>query len=297
MIRWEEKKLNRKGSRPIAVFGTLVIILLIFVGFGYLLILFINRRFENVELNNLVDLSKIYASQITDVWNSISAWLEKNNVDIGQVSGSFSGLVNSVTSAATDLTFAFMFAIYFLLDWDDISAYWDRVLNVFFKSETRKKVREILKDADRCFSGYIRGTFVDSLILGGVTTVVMLLCGVPDFYFVGWLTGIGKLIPYFGPILGYAALIIACIVNNATNKLIIGAIAMIILITIDSNIISPKLLSSHINIHPILILTAIIAGSAVGGLTGLLIAVPTAAFLKTEFDKYIDWKEAQKQIE
>ena len=134
LIRWEEKKLNRKGSRPIAVFGTLILIILILFAFGYMLILFINQSFENVELNSLVDLNKIYASQITDVWNSISAWLENNNVDVGQVSESFSGMINSVTSAVTDLTFASMFAIYFLLDWDDISAYWNRVLNVFFKS-------------------------------------------------------------------------------------------------------------------------------------------------------------------
>ena len=63
--------------------------------------------------------------------------------------------------------------------------------------------------------------------------------------------------------------------------------------TIDGNIINPKLLSSNVEIHPVLVLVAIIAGGQIGGIVGMLIAVPVAALIKLQFEKFIARRRAQ----
>ena len=92
------------------------------------------------------------------------------------------------------------------------------------------------------------------------------------------------------------ALLIVCLIEGAWGKLLIGGIVLAVLLVVDGNIINPKLLSSSIEIHPLLVFAAMIAGSAIGGLIGMLVAVPLAALLKIQFDKFIARKEAEKGI-
>jgi len=62
---------------------------------------------------------------------------------------------------------------------------------------------------------------------------------------------------------------------------------------VDGNIINPRLLSDNIEVHPLLVVAALLAGGAIGGIVGMLIAVPSAAFIKLQFDKFIESKEKQ----
>ncbi len=60
---------------------------------------------------------------------------------------------------------------------------------------------------------------------------------------------------------------------------------------IDGNLINPKLLSNAIHIHPLYVIACVIAGGAMGGFVGMLIAVPLGALLKTEFERLVAYKE------
>ncbi len=100
---------------------------------------------------------------------------------------------------------------------------------------------------------------------------------------------------YVGPVIGFATLVIVCLIESAWGKLLVGGIILAVILVLDGNLINPKLLSSSIEIHPLLVFAAMTAGSAVGGLLGMLVAVPLAALLKIEFDKYVAKKEAEKK--
>jgi predicted PurR-regulated permease PerM len=77
----------------------------------------------------------------------------------------------------------------------------------------------------------------------------------------------------------------------AWGKLIAGAVALAVLLFVDGNIINPKLLSTNVMVHPLLVVAALIGGGAIGGIVGMLIAVPVAALIKVQLDRYLEFRE------
>jgi predicted PurR-regulated permease PerM len=94
-----------------------------------------------------------------------------------------------------------------------------------------------------------------------------------------------------GPILGYGAIILFCVITGEFGKLVLGLILMAIIMFIDGNVINPKLLSASVEVHPLLVVAALIAGGAVGGFLGMIIAVPTAALIKLYFERFLVKRE------
>ena len=295
LIQRIEKMLKFKNARPVAVFGTLLIIVLLIIALLFTVFAFISNQVQEIHFDDIGTLISNFSEQLNDVWERAQQWLANHDINLGKITGGVSGFISGLTGTASDILFAVIFALYFMLDSKSIAGYWDRVRTIFIKPETREKVHELLMDADKCFSGYIRGQFLDALLVGVVTTIAMVLCRVPYPLVIGMLTGLGNLIPYVGPVVGFVTLVIVCLIESAWSKLLIGGIVLAVILVLDGNVINPKLLSSSIEIHPLLVFAAMTAGSAVGGLIGMLVAVPIAAFLKIQFDKYIARKEAEKK--
>ena len=294
VVQWVEKRLNFKAARPVAVFGTLLIIVLIVISLLFTAVAFITNQVQEINFSDIGSLLGDFSVQLNDIWARAQVWFTNHDINIGKITGGVNGFISSLTGAATDILFAVIFAIYFMLDSNAITGYWNRVRQIFIKPETREKVHELLMDADKCFSGYIRGQFIDALLVGVVTSVAMAICRIPYPLVIGSLTGIGNLIPYVGPVVGFVTLVVVCLIESAWGKLLVGGIVLAVILVLDGNLINPKLLSSSIEIHPLLVFAAMTAGSAVGGLVGMLVAVPLAALLKIEFDKYVAKKEAEK---
>ena len=209
------------------------------------------------------------------------------NINLGSIGGFLTKIFSGVKTGATTLVFAVIFAIYFLLD-EEIRVYWGRALDAFTSSSTREKLRQFIKDADRVFSGYIRGQAMDALLVGAMVTVAMLIAKVPYAAVIGILTGLGNLIPYVGPVVGFGSLILVCLAEGSIRSLVIGGIILVVVMFIDGNIINPRMLSSNVEVHPVLVIVALLAGGRVGGIVGMLVAVPVAALLKLQFDKAVE---------
>ena len=54
--------------------------------------------------------------------------------------------------------------------------------------------------------------------------------------------------------------------------------------------INPRILSNAVSVHPVLVIAALLVGSAVGGVTGMFLAVPVASLIRIYFDKLVDWR-------
>ncbi len=285
---------NEKTGRLAAVILTFAIILIaLFVILG-IIVVTITKSISSFNVEDIKMLLLGLADQFSRFWTTIEKTLASMNINLGSAGDFLRGIFNGVKDGASTLLFASIFAIYFLFD-DSIAKYWRGILDAFTSAQTRAKMSAFASDANRVFSGYIRGQSMDALLVGVMVSIAMLLARIPYALVIGILTGIGNLVPYVGPVVGFGSLIIVSLAEGSITKLIIGVAILAVVMFIDGNVINPRMLSSNVEVHPVLVIIALLAGGKVGGVVGMLIAVPVAALLKLQFEKYVDRRRKAKE--
>ncbi len=297
---------KRGSKRGAAVAITCVAAFLVIFVILSVVVSAVTRSLRLASLDDLVVMVQSFTASLSSLQQMITARLNEMNIStvevekamksIGSLIGNLSkGLSSGLTNAIghiggflTSLLFAVIFAIYFLLDGKGLVRYWNRVLLAICGRKVRREFHVLVKDADSVFSGYIRGQLIDALLMALLVSASLSLIGVKYAVIIGVLSGIGNLIPYLGPIVAYGSTILVCIIAGDFRRLLVAVIVLFVIQTVDGNVINPRLLSSSIDVHPMLVIAALIIGGSVGGIVGMLFAVPVAAFLKIQFDKIIE---------
>ena len=204
--------------------------------------------------------------------------------------------VSNITGAFTVVIITIVFTIYFLLDGENLLNYWKRALKAVLPKKHVAFLSEFVHDADTVFSGYIRGQVIDAILMGVSVTVAFSIVNIKYAALIGLLTGVGNLVPYFGPILGYGSTIIVGIATADYKHMIIALIVLCVIQFIDGNIVNPMLLGNQIQIHPLLVVLSLFIGGKLSGIVGMLFAVPCGALVKVWFDKFVKYMEKRKKI-
>ena len=286
---------------------TLAVVVLTIVAVLVLMLLVVTRSIQGVNIENLKSLVESFGVDVNALFQQVQDYIAQFGFDFDQLkdlaeqfgikldggtASAITGAVSTVAGFATTAVFGVIFAIYFLLDGEGVATYFNRLFFAAFGNRDHRRLALVIEDADRAFSGYIRGQFIDALIMGSSTAIIFAILGVPYGPILGMITGLGNFIPFFGGPIGYASLIVVCLIDANIGALIAGLIALSIILFIDGNIVNPRLLAQTVEVHPLLVVAALIAGGAIGGLAGMLIAVPTAAFIKMQIDRWMEEREA-----
>lgn len=131
------------------------------------------------------------------------------------------------------------------------------------------------------FGDYIFAKFIEAVILGSIVTTGLIVIDYPFAFLLGLIAGITNILPYIGPFIGYApALIVGLVDQNPDSTL--GAMTLLYVVAniIDLALVFPLLVSKIVNLHPVVVVVSVIIGSQFGGVVGMLVSIPFAAFLK-----------------
>lgn len=150
-------------------------------------------------------------------------------------------------------------------------------------------VFEELNVANTKFSGFFVGKIVDSVIIGFIAAIVLLIMGVKYTALIAFIIGITNIIPIIGPFIG--AIPSAIIVFNQSPKLSLYFIIFILILQqIDGNIIGPKCIGNSTNINSFWILFSLIVFGKLWGIVGMVIGVPMFAVIYDIIEKVVDHK-------
>lgn len=319
-VDWLEEKYKRvkyvnrlKSTRGLAV---MTVVLLVLGGFALILSLLVysvTDQIRVVNFDSLATLVENYANSLTKFSKMLTERLNTMNIESAEISkmvktvsdymmnlgtNFLSSLMNSlsnVTGIVTTIAFSSIIAIYFLIDGRMIKGVVGKVSYALFSDRANARMKRFLRDADQVFSGYMKGTLMDVGVMMVLISLTLSIVGVNFAIIIGILAGLGNLIPYCGPFIAYGLSALVCLVNGDMTKLVIAIVALIVIQFIDGNIIGPKLLSQSIEIHPLLVIICLIIGSSIGGLLGMLFAVPVGALIKVIFMRFIDNRIAKKE--
>lgn len=138
----------------------------------------------------------------------------------------------------------------------------------------------LIAKLDLQFGNFLRGQFLDALIFGILSVGMLWLLGVKYFLLIGIFAGIANLIPFLGPLAGATpAVLVSIIDTGGFAQAGTVALAFAGLKLIDDTIIQPLVVARSVNMHPLLVLLAVIVGGKFFGILGMLLSVPVTGFL------------------
>lgn len=282
-----EKLLNRGFSRTGAIvllFGMiLTVFLIIFVFALPLVVEELNRLSQTLPsyVGTLQDYIDQFATDIQRiklpaiVKQLADQTLEKaEEVGLGLINW-LSDLILSIFSHVVGLVIAPIIAFYILKDLEGISdslnswipvKYWDQVYRLWL-------------EINAVISGFLRGQFLVAMIIALLTTIGLLFLQVNFAIVLGIIAGAFNIIPYLGPILGAIPAIVIVLVNSPWKALAVTALFLAIQ-QIEGAIISPRIMSNQVGLNPLSVIFAILAGGELGGLFGMILAVPIVGIIK-----------------
>jgi len=255
------------------------------------------------ELRNLVeDLMSNFGitidqGQIDGAVDSVTSFVTSSSFGSGAVS-----TLGAAGSFITGLILLLVILFFFLKDGDRIWA--------FFVSWTPQHFRgKWIASGDRAvrtFGSYVRGTALIAAIDAIGITVALLILQVPLALPLGVMIFIGGFIPVIGAtVAGALATLVALVANGPVTALIV-LVVVIVIQQLDGNFLQPVVMAQTLNLHALVILIALTAGTVLAGVVGALLSVPLTAVawdiikVWTERDKTTEFDpvaEAREQIE
>jgi predicted PurR-regulated permease PerM len=140
----------------------------------------------------------------------------------------------------------------------------------------------------RTWTGYLYGQLVNSAITGTMVWLVLWAVGLPGAFFMGFVMAVLNMIPTFGPIFAAIPGVLAAFVYGSTrfedmSHLVFGLLVAgiyVVVVQLQANLVAPRVMGQAVAIRPAIVMIGLMAGAAIGGLLGALLAVPVIASLR-----------------
>ena len=166
-------------------------------------------------------------------------------------------------------------AFYLLRDWDRIVARIDDWL----PRPHRETVAGLMREIDEVMAGFVRGQGTVCLILGTFYAGALSLSGLDYGLIIGMLAGLMSFVPFVGVAVGLFLSLAQALMQFAPDFLRIGLVIAIFVAgqVAEGNFLTPRFLGNRVGLHPVWILFGLLAGAALFGFVGVLLAVPATA--------------------
>lgn len=279
----EQRGLDRLPA-TIIVFAVMAV--LIYLGLSEVIPKF------SVQMNQL--MAKLQELSLTEQLAIIQDWLTKNLPfgDFSQVTvkveeffstqlvnsfESISLLLSSIVSVIAFLVIVPFVAFFIIKDSKLIlRGIIHMVPNVYFEMSYW-----IIKKVGIKLGLFVRAWIFDATFVGTLIGFGFYIIGVPNALPLGVIAGLGHLIPYFGPVIGGVPAVIIAVMSGDFSQIPLIMLVVLGVYMIDNGFFQPYVFGKSVDIHPIIIILLIIAGSQLFGVIGMLLAVPVATVIKT----------------
>jgi predicted PurR-regulated permease PerM len=243
------------------------------------------------QLNDLVTRGPEYGDRATQLAAGLQAALERVGIRVdltefygtlpqrfGDLASAYAkdilGVVSATAAVFFNVSLVLIIAFLMLNDGDTMWHRFTRALSPELASEA-----ELLRQsADLSFGGFIRGSLILGLIYAVATLVILVPLGVPYAGVLSLVSGLTMIIPFFGPIIAMIP-VLAVTFLGAADRLLLVFVLVLAVQQVLLNVVSPRIMSRSIGIHPIFIFLALLLGAKLAGFWGVFLAVPVAGIV------------------
>jgi predicted PurR-regulated permease PerM len=193
----------------------------------------------------------------------------------GDAAGAIAGAVINVVGGIFGVITILILTFYLLVESAGLR---DTFLRLFPKGQ-RLRVHQAGHEVTLKVSAWLGGQLLLGTIIGGSSAIGLWALGIPFFYVLALLSGIGELIPVIGPVLSaIPALAVASTVS--LNKVLFVAIFFAVQQQLENHVLVPRIMSKQVGVSAVTVIASLLIGGSLLGIVGALLAVPTAAILQ-----------------
>ena len=279
------------AARPLAVVTSYVALVLVVAGVFSFVLPKLAESIQTFILNLSTYISNVqgWLNQLADYFHLDMQTLDLSRLNqtlenlLKQALGFLSSLgpqllefTTSIVSLVVTGVLALVFSIYMLSGKEKLLGQCRRVLRAYVPAKIADPLTDVVHLTSDTFTRFVTGQLIEACILGGLCTVGMLFIQ-PDYApLIGVTIGASAIIPVAGAYIG-AMLSAVLLLMVSPLKALIFLVFLVILQQIEGNVIYPKVVGSSIGLPGIWVLAAVTVGGGIGGIAGMLLAVPVTA--------------------
>ena len=292
---FEKKLFGKMKKRALAqTLSVIVTLVLAFCLLGLMLVTVVPQLVNSVSL--LISNSDVYYGKAMSFFEGlesrypyieveyeklVGSWAELLSTAVTWVQNNISRILDASIRAGSDLVslaLALIFSIYIMLAKAGILEKTGRFVRACVSDARYERLAAFLRRCNEVFRGFISGSLLDTLIVGVINLIVMLILDMPYAALISVIVALTNLIPTFGPIIGAAASVLLLALADPVSVLWF-LILTVALQGCDAYLIRPLLMKGSTGLGALGVLLAIIVGGKLFGILGMLLAIPVVAII------------------
>ena len=251
---------------------------------------------ENETLFSDEVLSDQVLSALNDYYDKLVKWITDTVIPQAQVAiVAVTGGIWSVIIFLKNLLIGMMISVYLLARKEGFARQSKKLLYAILPELPYRRTLRAVAEADRIFSGFVRGKLLDSLIIGIICFICCSIFKFPYTPIISVFVGVTNIIPIFGPFLGAVPSAFLILLVNPRQCLYF-ILFIIALQQFDGNILGPKILGKSTGISSFWVIVAIVVGGGFGGVLGMFLGVPIFACINSLVHWFTDRTLAKKGV-
>jgi predicted PurR-regulated permease PerM len=276
---------TQRFPRWLAILVLYLFIIGVFVGMGFLVVPPIVHQAQQLwsALPDMFDRAQAFLvakgllSQPLTMQEAVArAPVSKGGDAVNTVFGAIAGVVGGLFGFLTILILTF----YLLVEADKLRASLLRL----FPPAHRARVDAVSRDITLKVSAWLGGQLLLGAIIGSTSALGLWLLGVPFFYVLALISGVGELIPVVGPILSaIPAIAVASSISLKTVLLVI--VFFVVQQQFENHVLVPKVMARQVGLSAVTVIVSLLIGGKLLGIVGAVLAVPTAAILQVLYSE------------
>jgi predicted PurR-regulated permease PerM len=211
-------------------------------------------------------------------WDEVAQRVPSPELAVTGLVGAFESVLGALAALATIVVLPY----YLLVEADDLQDGFLRLL----PPDRRERLERVTDDVTLKVGAWLGSQMLLCLIIGALASLSMWLIGVPYFYVLGLIAGLGELVPVVGPIMAAVpAMITGWAVSTETMLVVAGYFAVQQLF--ENYVLIPRIMQKRVGVSAVTVIVALLVGTELLGVVGALLAVPTAAIVQVVLHEYL----------
>ncbi|MFJ4225225.1 AI-2E family transporter [Microbacterium sp. NPDC089695] len=298
IVTWIEKKLPRGAAVAIVV----AVVLLAFAGILLAIVPILVEQITNLIKDGpkmvqdfmasawFKDVSEQFGSTFDDAAQGVLSFIQDPG-NILNISGGVFAVGAGIAGGFTGVTIVLILTLYFMASLRSMK----KVATRFVPAYQRETFGGLLEDVSGAVGRYVMGQASLAAINGILSLIMLSIIGAPVPALLALIAFIGSMIPLVGTLTASIINSLICLIVSPVTALI-AFIYYLVYMQVEAYVLSPRIMNKAVAVPGALVVIAAVAGGALGGILGALVAIPVAASIIIIVQKVVFPKQDGKVV-